>query len=59
MKVIHDIQCSWCGGREVTDCLTCNHQACDNCGAGGTCDCTDEWNPTVEELVGEVDTWKV
>jgi len=39
MKVIHDIQCSWCGGRGVTDCLTCNHESCDNCGAGGYCDC--------------------
>jgi hypothetical protein len=39
MRVIHDIQCSWCGGREVTDCLTCNHESCDNCGVGGYCNC--------------------
>ena len=39
MKVIHDIQCSWCGGREVIDCLTCDHVACQNCEAGGYCDC--------------------
>jgi hypothetical protein len=39
MKVVHDIQCSWCGGREVIDCLTCDHVACQNCEAGGYCDC--------------------
>ena len=48
MIVIHDIQCSWCGGREVTDCLTCNHVSCDNCGVGGYCYC--EHKPTFNAL---------
>lgn len=39
MRAIQVMQCEWCGGKEVTKCLTCNHMSCDNCGAGGDCMC--------------------
>ena len=36
---MQDTQCQWCGGYEVMQCVTCQHAECDNCGAGGYCDC--------------------
>lgn len=55
MRKLTEIQCSWCGGREVTNCLTCEHVSCDNCGAGGYCKCEQDkhaqiTNPIKKEL---------
>jgi hypothetical protein len=31
--------CPYCGEQAIIQCPTCNHTECDDCGAGGYCDC--------------------